>query len=235
MLRFAITILGYLLGLVLELLVIAALVRGPYRKFPAVFAYILAEFFSTVIEMPLGVEYYLTHDSAISARWVWWYWVDEIVLQFLVFVVVMSLIWQATSEARSRRPLRTGIIAGSVLFAGISFFVHFDANVARGIWMTPWARDLNFASAILDMGLWAMLIAKRQHDSRVLTLSGGLGIMFCGEAIGESLRNMSRSVVVAGDVLMLATNLISLYVWWQTFRAARTVPTAPIPITRTDP
>ncbi len=33
--------------------------------------------------------------------------------------------------------------------------------------MTPWARDLNFGSAILDMALWAMSIARRQKDSRV--------------------------------------------------------------------
>jgi hypothetical protein len=230
---FAVSIIGYIVAFPLELLVIAALTRGAYRKFPAVFAYAIANFFSTVIELPLRVDYYLTKNPAVSHRFVFWYWLDEFVLQALVFVVVMSLIWQATGEARSRRPLRTALTVGSLLVAGISFVVHFDPHVAPGLWMTPWARDLNFASAILDMVLWALLIAKRQKDSRVLMLSGGLGIMFTGEAIGESLRNMSRSVVLAGGVLMVLTNLVFLYIWWQTLRAARSA--ASVPLTRTAP
>jgi len=88
--------------------------------------------------------------------------------------------------------------------------------------MTPWARDLNFGSAILDVALWAMLIAKRRKDSRVLMLSGALGIMFSGEAIGGSLRNLSRASVLPGGVLMVFTYLVFLYIWWQTFRAPRT-------------
>ena len=52
--------------------------------------------------------------------------------------------------------------------------------------MTPWTRDLNFCSAILDLALWALLIAAREKDHRLLLLSGGLGIQFTGEAIGES-------------------------------------------------
>lgn len=221
--RFAISICGYVVGLPLELLVIAAMMRGGFRKFPAVFAYVVAVFFTTVVEIPLAWDYYHTHDPAGSSRFVTVYWMDELILQFLIFVVVLSLIWQATSEARSRRPLRTAMIAGSALVAGVSFFLEFDTHVTIGIWMTPWARDLNFSAAILDMALWALLIARRQKDSQVLLLSGGLGIMFCGEAIGESLRNMSHSVVLTGDVLDLITNLVFLYIWWQTFRATRTV------------
>ena len=208
------------------------MLRGGFRAFPAVFAYSLAAFFSTVIEMPLAVYYFRTHDRSISARWVSWYWRDEIGLQLLVFIVVMSLIWQATSEARARRPMRAAMILGSLLVAGISFLVEFNPKIAEGLWLTPWARDLNFASALLDMLLWALLLAKRQKDSRVLMLSGGLGIMFTGEAIGEairqeSIRSLSQSVALAGGILMVITNLVFLYVWWQTFR--------PLQVTRTTP
>lgn len=233
--RFALTITGYVVGLPLELLLIAAMLRGGYRKFPAVFAYAITEFFTTVVEMPLEIDLYYTHSAVAGSRLVFWYWLDEIVLQFLVFVVVMSLIWQATSDSPARRPLRTAMIAGSLLFGGISFLLEFHRGVALGEWMTPWARDLNLASAILDMALWALLIAKRQKDSRVLLLSGGLGVMFTGEAIGESLRNMSRSVVTAGGILMVLTSWVFLYIWWQTFRATNTIPSSHIPVRRTDP
>lgn len=221
---FILSITGYLVGLPLEVLVIAVLLHGGFRQFPAIFAYVIAEFLSTVVEMPLALAYYRTHNLNIGSRYLFWYWLDEIVLQCLVFAVVMSLVWLATSQARSRRPLRAGLFLGSLLFAGISFFVHFDPHIQKGLWMTPWARDLNFGSAILDMVLWAMLIAKRQKDSRVLMLSGGLGIMFTGEAIGESLRSLpSRAGVLPGSILMMLTNVVFLYIWWQTFRAQRTV------------
>jgi hypothetical protein len=226
MLDFIISISGYIVGLPLELLIIAAMLHGGYRQFPAIFAYIIAEFLSTVIEMPQALAYYRTHDPHIASAYAKWYWRDEIALQFLVLVVVMSLIWQATSAARSRRPTRAFMFIGIVLFAGISFFIHFDPHVFTGVWMTPWARDLNVGASVLDMMLWAMLIAKRQKDSRVLMLSAGLGLMFAGEAIGEALRTLfhSHAALVPADILMILTSLGFLYIWWQTFRLPRTVP-----------
>jgi hypothetical protein len=227
---FIVTIAGYLVGLPLELLVIAALLHGGYRQFPAVFAYIVAEFLATVVEMPLALTFYHTHDLHTGSRYVFWYWLDETILQVLIFVVVMSLFWQATSAVRSRRPLRTALILGAIAFAGISLLLHFNGKAPPGEWMTPWARDLNFGSAILDVALWLMLIARRQKDSRVLMLSGGLGILFCGEAIGESLRSLSRSAVLPGGILMILTYLVFLFVWWQTLRVARAVPVAEKPL-----
>jgi hypothetical protein len=231
MVTFVFTICGYVVGLPLELLVIAAMLHGGYRRFPAVFAYVLAEFLTTCIEIPLATSSFYTHERHITARYVFWYWTDEIILQFLVFAVVMSLIWQATSVARSHRALRTILLVAVVLFVGITFGIHFSLKAGElGEWMTPWARDLDFCAAILDMLLWAMLIAKRQKDSSVLMLSGGLGIMFAGEAIGESLRTLSTAAhsiaLLPGNILVIITNLAFLYIWWQTLRVPRAVPLA---------
>ncbi len=233
MVRFVFTISGYVVGLPLELLVIAAMLHGSYRRFPAVFAYVIAEFLTTCIEMPLALSSFYTRDPHTTARFVFWYWTDEILLQFLVFLVVLTLIWQATTVARSRRALRMALLTGVLLFVGISFLAHFSSETLKGVWMTPWARDLNFGSAVLDMLLWAMLIARRQKDSSILMLSGGLGIMFTGEAIAESLRTLSTKAhqlaIIPAGVLMIATNLAFLYIWWQTVRVPRPVPlTAPV-------
>jgi hypothetical protein len=230
MVELILTAAGYVVGLPLEVLVIAALLHGGYRQFPAVFAYIIAEFLTTVVEIPQALAWARTHDPHVGRNFALLYWRDEIILQFLVFVVVISLIWQATSVARSRRTLRVALIVGVILFAGLSLLVHFTPPpTPAGVWLTAWKRDLNFGSAILDMALWAMLIAKRQKDSRVLMLSGGLGVMFAGEAIGESLRNLSRAraVILPGSVLVMIINLLFLYIWWQTFRAPRAVLSAP--------
>ena len=225
--EFAISIAGYVVGLPLELLIIAALLHGGYRRFPGVFAYVIAEFLSTVIEMPQALAWYRTHDILIGNYYATWYWRDEFALQVLVLIVVIDLIWSASSAARSRRMIRSALLIGIVFFIGISFLIHYDPAAQAlhrpGKWLTPWARDLNFGAAILDMVLWAMLIAKRQKDSRVLMLSAGLGIMFTGEAIGESMRTLSSSAVTAGGILMIVTNFAFNYIWWQTFRAPRAV------------
>ena len=87
--------------------------------------------------------------------------------------------------------------------------------------MTLWLRDLNFSAAILDLGLWAMLLASRHKETRLLLLSGALGIQFTGEAIGQSLRHLFPWELSPGDVVTLLANLVCLWIWWQ---ALRTVP-----------
>jgi hypothetical protein len=91
--------------------------------------------------------------------------------------------------------------------------------------MAPWTRDLSFCSAILDLALWALLIVSRGMDHRLLLLSGGLGIQFTGEAIGESivqlaLRTRSHAMSLTGAVIILLADLVFLYIWWQALRMA---------------
>ncbi len=221
--EFALQVCGWLIGLPLEILIIAALLRGPYRRFPFVFAYTVVNFLSTVIEIPSSVEYYRTGDYSAARAMAFYYWIDEGILQLLVLAVVISLIYHATSARQGRRTVRAALIAGAILFAGISFLIHHDSRVPTGVWMTAWTRDLYFISTILDLALWAMLIAARQKDQRLLMLSGALGIQFTGEAIGESLRKLSigsraHSAVVTGNIVIMLTNLVAMYIWWQTFR-----------------
>jgi hypothetical protein len=92
-------------------------------------------------------------------------------------------------------------------------------------WMTLISRDLSFAAVILDLVLWMLLIASRRKDRQLLMLSGALGIQFTGAAIGQSVRQVARGarnlpLAVAGSMLVVVSNLICLYVWWQAFRSA---------------
>jgi len=236
---------SYLVGLPLELLTIAAMLRGGFKRYPFVFAYIVIFFLTTVLEMPRSVAYYYLRqilpitnprvDQAAEA-YAWWYWRDEAVLQVLVFAVVISLIYYATSRLAPRRLVRLGLIAGAVLFAGISFLVHYhpDPKMSYGMWATAWTRDLRLCAAVLDLALWAMLIASREKDKRLLMLSCALGIMFAGEAIGESLRYWASTLAShhrghfladAGGLLVLISDLGFLYIWWRAFRTPK--PLAP--------
>jgi len=151
------------------------------------------------------------------------YWIDEQILLPLVYALVISLIYQASQPLRSRRIVRATVIAGALLFAGITFLIHFDSRIKVGEWMTPWTRELNFCAAILDLGLWGMLIGSRSKDHRLLLLTGALGIQFSGEAIGESIRQLAQAgqhgmVSYGASLGITATNVIFLWMWWQAFR-----------------
>jgi hypothetical protein len=222
--RFAIQLCGLVIGLPLQLLIIGAMLRGAYRRFPFLFAYMIGDLLTTVVEVPSAVGYDRGTQGAVFA-FPAVYWFNAVVMQVLVYAVVMSLIYEATGQLRSRRIVRASLIAGALLFAGISFLIHWNPALNTGSFLTPWIRDLNFCSSILDLALWALLIAAREKDNRVLLLSGGLGIQFTGQAMGTSIRQLalrtrSRALSLTGGVMMLLANLVFLYIWWQAMRTA---------------
>lgn len=212
-----------LIAFPLQILIIAALLRGGYRRFPFLFAYMIVAFLTAVVEMPVAFKYLQTFTPNTLSEL---YWPLEALSQVLVYSVVMSLIYQATAKLRARRMVRAALIAGAILFAGISFLIHHDPNTNAGSWMTPWTADLSFCAMILDLALWALLIASRERDNRVLLLSGGLGIDMAGGAIGESVRNLakpthSRPISFAGNLILALANLVFLCIWWRTLRSER--------------
>jgi hypothetical protein len=222
--RFAIQLCGLVIGLPLQLLLIGTLLRGGYRRYPFLFAYVVGDFMTTVVEVPSAVGYYQGRQWAAFA-FPAVHWFNVVVMQVLVYAVVMSLIYQATGALRARRIVRASLIAGAMLFAGISFLIHWNPALNRGSFMTPWIRDLNVCSSVLDLALWALLIAAREKDHRLLLLSGGLGIQFAGEAIGTSILQLalstrSRAMSLTGSVMMLLADLVVLYIWWQALRTA---------------
>jgi len=222
---FAIQICFYVIGILLELLAIAALLRGGFRRYPFVFAYVIALFLTTAIELPTSLAYYYDPGNKdLIRRFNNNYYRDEGILQVAIFAVVISLIDAATMRIKPRRIVRLGLVAGASIFAAISFRVHYIPDPkAIGVWMTPWTRDLKFVSAVLDLALWALLIGTRTKDRRLLILSGGLGIMFAGGSIGEAIRNLAiptqlHAVAIIGGLVVMLADLVLLYILWQTFR-----------------
>jgi hypothetical protein len=211
-------------GLPLILMVIAAMWRGPYKEFPVLFVYVIAVFLLTVAGLPAYFDFYFKHSPDARTRMADWNFWNDLIIETLIYAVVISLIYKAASHFRSRRIVLTGIIGGAILIAAISFVVHFERSALRkGVWMTPIMLDLSFVSEILDLGLWALLISRRKRDTRLLLVTGGLGIQFTGEAIGDSLRSMalqrhSRGLSYTGSFLITVADLTALYIFWQAFR-----------------
>lgn len=231
---FAIQVGALLLWLPLNLLIIAGLLRGEYRRFPILFAYTIVEFLAVAAEIPAYLAVY-THGSQAFALRVFVYWMDEAIAQVLIYAVVMSLIYRASAKFRQRRLLQSGLIAGALVFAGTSFAVHYSpAATTAGLWMTPWTRDINFCAALLDLVLWALLIASREKDRRLLLLSGALGIQFTGEAMGQAVRELavqhhSHPIALLGSTLVVTADILRSYIWWRVFYKSSVVDPAALP------
>jgi len=224
--RFMIQVCGWAVGIPLEILAIIALLHYGYRRYPVVFLYLLANFISTVADIPVGIQSFVSHNAAITRQAAELYWINESVLQLLIFATVLNLIDLAISMSRWRRVMRAILTAAALLFAGITFWIQFEPPpVNFGVWMTPWTRDLSVCATILCLALWMILIASRKSDRTLMLICGALGMQFTAEAIGEAIIYLSvprRSVALGtlGSVVAVAGNLICLYVWWRTFRAA---------------
>jgi hypothetical protein len=221
--RFALNVCANLIGIPLEVLILAAFLRGSYRRYPALFVYMSAVFVVSLLETPLYIMGHFDLHSAWHSQWVKCYYIDERVLMGLVFVAVLSLIYQATEQVRSRRVMRASVVCGAILVAAVTFWIHYNPTVPTGQWMAPWTSDLYFCAAILDLGLWIMLIGSSAKDPRLLMFSGALGILFAGSAIAESIANLavprrSTALTFVGGLVNIMSNLTFLYVWWQALR-----------------
>jgi hypothetical protein len=208
---------GYVVGLLLQILTLNSMRRGAYRRYPVLFLYIVADFITTLLEIIPGLDY-RSGTPAARRRWARIYWIDEWIIQVLIFLLVISLVYQASAAQHSRRTLLLGLTCATLAFAGISFLVHYSPDMTVGRYMTPWTRDMYFCAAILDLGLWAMLLQSKEKDRRLLMVSGALGIQFTVGAISQALRELSHETVNGTAIVVMLANLTCIYIWWQAFR-----------------
>ena len=95
---------SYLIGLPLELMLIAVMLRGEYRRYPFVFLYAVVDFLTTIIELQPAIGYGSATPEAKNrfANNFWW---DERIMQVLAFLLVISLVYKATGHLGPRRTL----------------------------------------------------------------------------------------------------------------------------------
>ena len=225
----ALQVVAYLVGVPLEILIIAALLRGGYKRYPFAFLYILADFITTAIEIRPALSMYLGLRGSLR-EYVLIYWIDERIMNVLMFLLVISLIHSAASNSRSSRSSILVISGATAAVAATSFLFHYSPGLLPGQWMTPFTRDLNFVAAILDMALWFRLLAQPRRDYRLMMLSSALGVQFTGQAIGHSFRFLLRAPWLRDPIGILLTllNLVFLYLFWRAVRVPKEERRAPL-------
>jgi hypothetical protein len=204
-----------LLGVALQILVIAALLRGRYREFRLLFVYVLVLFLTTVIDAAIF------YDRELYAQVSRYYWVTDLIRQALIFLVVLSFIHRALDRDRRALPVRVLWAGAGLAFFGLLFLTRDPTAV---YWSRNLSRNLGFLAVILNLALWALLIRFRREDHVLLMVTGGMGLQMAGKAIGYSLRRLSSSTVVIGDLVIVLSHLLCLYIWWQAFRRRPTRP-----------
>src|SRR5438309_12024312 len=113
---------AYLVGLSLELAIMVVLLRGQWKRFPFVFLYLIGDFLTTVTEIEPSLRY-ATATVAERAAFVKLYWLNERIIQVLIFLLVISLVYRATERVQPRRTLLLIVITGTILFAGITLLI----------------------------------------------------------------------------------------------------------------
>ncbi len=213
---------AWILSVPLQVLVLSCLIRGPYRKYPFVTIFVIVLILSTVIEVAGRFD-----NEYLSAAAKQYYWIDYSIKQLLLSSIVFGFIRRATRGTIHRDRVQRWLLIGAVVVSVISLFLHRKLNV--DFLMTALARDLSFFSAVLNLILWSLLIRFHARDRQLLLVTGGLGVQFTAEAIGQSLRHLSPLTLSLGNIVLVSGSLLCLYVWWQAFRRPETGDGQPVP------
>lgn len=196
---------GITVAVVLQLAIIATLLRGTYRSYPMLFVYMSVSFLSTVASASaiLGMREWTAYAARV-------YWICDVLQYVFVFALQVHMLSQSMSGPASRRRIAYLIGAG-LIFAALAIWTAHHPRF--NLWMTQTIRNFGFGSMILNLALWTTLL--RNPDRCRLMITAAIGMMLAGEAIGHSLRQLAKSLVPFGNIILIITYLLSLVLVWR--------------------
>ena len=132
----------------LQLVLLYLLIRGPFRRYFLIFAYCLAQTAQTVIDGLVLRQY-----GVSSSQYKTVFWTDAIVVDLLLLLIVIVLTKQAAegSPLGSKMIRLLGIV--SVIIVALPFVV-LKGPLFYTRWFNGTDQILNFGAAIMNLGLW---------------------------------------------------------------------------------
>ena len=205
-------------------LVLILLLRGPLRRFWIVFAYVLWELFSTlgltVFEWVYGGTEGRVANADAARTYARLYWSNDVIIDLLRFLLVIVLIYRATSRDVRRSSTRN-ILGMIVVVALVLPFILFPMNAnpwPKGAWFNSTSELLNFGAAIMNLVLWGALLADRKRDPQLTAVSVGLGVVVTGAATSYGLRHLLPSqAIFIPNLFLTLTQLVGWTIWCRAF------------------
>ena len=198
----------------LQACLVILLLFGPTRRYFVILGYSLLYLFTSVTEVL--VARYLGRKSALYHQV---YWVDEILLDLLLFFMVIWLAYRATEDPASPvRGLRKLLLVAAIVAIALPLLS--SAPLLSPRWYRFASQVLNFGGTLLNMGLWMALIASKKRDPQLMLVSTGLGIAVTGQAIyyGAVLLTNQVFLKIIADQLNVLTHILGVAIWCYAFR-----------------
>jgi hypothetical protein len=208
-------------------LVIVFLLLSPLRRrFWIILAYVGWELLATATLTILDVLYHgsakmtgatQTAGNKLYARY---YYSNEVLVDLFRFVLVIVLIYKASEGGRR---VSGRMLTGLVLVMMVLPFVLFHPTFTpfpKGVWFNSTSELLNFGAAIMNLMLWATLIASKKREPKLLMVSAGLGVIVTGTAIAYGVQLLLGGGFGAMSFFMNLTQLGGWVIWCWAFRPA---------------
>lgn len=206
------------LTVLLQLTLIGLLLKRPVRQYPVLLIYGVVYISVVFLE---GMA--LSGPGASSALYRDLYWTSELILDFLLFLMVITM----TNRALEGSPLRPAvarmlwlIVIAAILFPFVLYHPLFTSR-----WFRHTSQLLSLSAAALNLLLWTALLARPGRDARLLLVSAGLGVAVAGAAIAYGVvQFMSTGWQWTAESFRGVTQVGSLIVWCWAFWPSKREP-----------
>lgn len=213
--------------------VLVLLLRGHSRKFWALLVYVAWELLSNVALAVFDLTYngaVVSESSSAEAVHLYsrLYWSNELIVDVLQFLLVIGLMYRATSGGPKRAS--TGRILGGIVVVALALpfllfpmFPNGPKAWPEASWFNSTIELLNFCAAIMNVVLWGVLLADRKRDPQLTIVSVGLGIVVTGAAMSYGLRHLiPLEAQFIPNMFIMLTQLAGWSIWCRAFRTAPT-------------
>lgn len=211
------------LGLLLQVVLVVLLLLGPFRKYPVLFTYTGAQLVSSAV-----LQWMLLKSDP---RFRLAYWLSEVIIDLLLFLVVITQIYKALGKSPQRAKLGRLLAVVVLATMALPFLIYYQRQVFSTSWFNGTSQLLNFGVAVMTLVLWAVLIGSRDRDFRLLAVSAGLGIAVTGSAISFGLRQFTITNATgreAANLIGQITYVLAVAVWCHAFWRKSPVPATPV-------
>jgi hypothetical protein len=159
-----------------------------------------------------------------SSAYHWLFWVDNVMMVLLLFLVVIAFAYQALEGSPLRPKARKAFAIIFVTALVLPFTMLHDGHSKQygyftNLWFNHVIQIWNFGAAIMNLVLWAALLSNRRRDPNLVTMSIGVGLATASVAIGRGVREwFPESHRWPVDTFMIVAHIAGLLVWCWAFR-----------------